>query len=301
MKKHLYHITSLLCLSFFAKSQTIFLNNPANHIVAYNPAFSAIHTYFNRNYSGKQITASSRIAQNQKDIQVSGQYFFDKQNIGLSLDYGTLTQNHNSTSKVGLGIGYQLLFFNEISTGWGIVIHYNNLQTNSNPILSIYNKEFTDTLTNLKSLDITFGGLINYERFLFGFSYQPKQLINIMSDNKSISNATQTLYFKTYRPITRNLNAILWYQAHFNKLYSNNEQAGLLEFQQHSIHVHLAGKKGLIGGLGSRITDFNYYSVIAKLGYNHRKWQILYGMEPYWLHAKYSEIIHELSFTYKFN
>ena len=73
------------------------------------------------------------------------------------------------------------------------------------------------------------------------------------------------------------------------------------EFQFHTINIHLAGKKGLIGGIGGRITDFNYASVIAKIGYNARRWQLLYGAEPYWLNAKYSEIIHELSFTIKFN
>ncbi len=288
-------------LSIYAKSQIIFLNNPANHIVSYNPAFSAIHPYFNKNYSGKQVTLSSRVSQSQNDAQLSGQYFFEKQNIGLSVDYGFVNQSKTNLNRVGVGLAYQLLFFNAISTGWGVSVHFNDHLANSNTISRLYNKEFPDTLHNFQSVDINFGGLINYERFLFGFSYQPRQFATIISNDRAITSTTQTLYFKTYKPITRKLNAILWYQGAFNKQYISSEISHLNKFQQHSINIHLAGKKGLIGGIGTRMTDFNYYSLIAKLGYNHRKWQILYGIEPYWLHAKYSEIIHELSFTFKFN
>lgn len=291
----------MLFFSSFAKSQVVFLNNPANHIVAYNPAFSAIHPYFNRNYSGKQTTLSTRVSQKQKDGQLTGQYFFEKQNIGLSVDYGYVNQSKTDLNKVGIGLAYQLLFFNAISTGWGVGVRFNDQQTNSNNLFKLYTKEFSDTLHNFQSVDVNFGGLINYERFLLGFSYQPHQLATTTSNNKAITSATQTLYFKTYKPITRNLNAIFWYQGVFAKQYLSNETKHLRQFQYHTVNIHFAGKKGLIGGIGSRITDFTYYSLIGKLGYNHRKWQILYGIEPYWLQTKYSEIIHELSFTLKFN
>jgi hypothetical protein len=291
----------MLFFSSFAKSQVVFLNNPANHIVAYNPAFSAIHPYFNRNYSGKQVTLSSRVSQSQKDAQLTGQYFFEKQNIGLSVDYGYVNQSNTDLNKVGMGLAYQLLFFNAISTGWGVGVRFNDQQTNSNHLFKLYNKEFPDTLHNFQSVDVNFGGFINYERFIFGFSYQPRQLATIISNNKAIISTTQTLYFKTYKPITRKLNAIFWYQGVFTKQYLSNETKHLRQFQYHTVNIHFAGKKGLIGGIGSRITDFTYYSLIGKLGFNHRKWQILYGIEPYWLQTKYSEIIHELSFTLKFN
>lgn len=291
----------MLFFSSFAESQVVFLNNPANHIVAYNPAFSAIHPYFNRNYSGKQATLSTRISQSQRDVQQTGQYFFEKQNIGLSVDYAYVNQSKTDLNKVGIGLAYQLLFFNAISTGWGLGIRFNDQQTNSNSLFKLYTKEFPDTLHNFQSVDVNFGGLINYERFLFGFSYQPRQLATTISNNKAITSTTQTLYFKTYKPITRKLNAIFWYQGVFTKQYLSNETKHLRQFQYHTVNIHFAGKKGLIGGIGSRITDFTYYSFIGKLGYNHRKWQILYGIEPYWLQTKYSEIIHELSFTLKFN
>lgn len=301
MKKHLHHITFILFLSVCAKSQIVFLNNPANHIVYYNPAFSGIHPYFNKNYVGKQVTVSARVAQKQNDAQMSCQYFFDKQNIGVSGDYGIVDQGKTTINKAGLGLAYQLLFFNEVSTAWGIGLRFSDFQTNQHAISHIYNKEFGDTLYNFKSLDGNLGVLINYERYLFGFSYQPKQLVNLLSNNHVISTTTQTLYFKTYRPITRNLNAIFWYQASFNTQYISDKINNQYKYQQHSINIHLAGKKGIIGGIGSRITTFDYYSAIFKLGYNHRKWQVLYGIEPYWLKSKYSEIIHELSFTLKFN
>lgn len=301
MKIHIIYISVFLCFCLSAKAQIIFLNNPANHIVTYNPAFSAIHPYFNRNYSGKQTTLSTRVSQNQKDAQLTGQYFFEKQNIGLSVDYGFVNQSKTDLNRVGVGLAYQLLFFNEVSTGWGLGVHFNDQLSNSNNHFQLYNKEFPDTIHNSQSVDVNFGGLINYERFLVGFSYQPRQLNNVISNNHALILTTQTVYFKTYKPITRSMNVILWYQASFNRQFVSSEAKHLREFQYHTVNIHLAGKKGLIGGIGSRMTDFTYYSLIGKLGYNHRKWQILYGTEPYWLHAKYSEIIHELSFTFKFN
>ncbi len=301
MKIRIGYITVILFLSIFAESQVIFINNPANHIVSYNPAFSAINPYFNRNYNGKQVTLSSRISQNQQDGQLTGQYFFEKQNIGLSVDYGYLNQSKTNLNRVGLGLAYQLLFFNQVSTGWGVGVHYNDQSTSSNNLFRVYNKEFRDTLHSFQSVDVNFGGLINFGRFLLGFSYQPRQFNHLISKNNGLILTTQTVYFKTYMRITRRVNAILWYQGAFNKQYRSNEKTQLRDFQYHTINIHFAGKKGLIGGIGSRITDFNYYGLIAKLGYNQRQWHILYGIEPYWLQAKYSQIIHELSFTFKFN
>lgn len=301
LKHYLRYSILLLLPGFIARAQPTFYNNPANHIVVANPAFSAIHPFLNRNYTGRQLNISSRVSQRQSDALISGQYFFEKQNIGVSADYGLASTSGNLQQKAGFGLSYQLIFFDRISTGWGAGVHYNRLQVNQPTLLRIYNKEYADTLFNTAFTTISFGGLINFEQFMVGYSFEPKALTVFSDTKKSMYSTTQTIYFKTYSPLTRRLNAILWYNASFNNLYQTDHTKPTHQIQSHSVHLHVSGRKGLIGGIGSRFTNFGYVSAIAKAGYHKRNWQVVYGAEPYWLGNTYSEIIHELSFTLKFN
>lgn len=304
MTKHLFHIGSIVLLSFTLKAQIVFINNPANHVVAYNPAFSAIEPYFNYNYIPNQLGTSSRVSKNQSDVLTSAQYFFSKNNLGVSAHYNYVNQYKSRFQKVGIGLSYQLIFFNKISTGWGISLNYNQLMADSNIAFRVYNEKRTPTLQKSNYTTLTFGALINYEKLLFGFSIQPNESVFLNSTSNGTYYTSGSIHIKYRYPINRKLNAAFWYTAQWNKVnhlrYLNN-MISHEKIQAHALHVHVSGRKGLIGGVGCRVSNFNYTSVIAKIGYNAKLWQLTYGIEPYWHHAKYSEIIHELSFTFKFN
>lgn len=304
MNKHLFHIGLIVLLSSLLKAQIVFINNPANHVVSYNPAFSAIEPHFNYNYVPGQLGASSRVSKNQSDGLLSAQYFFTKKNLGISAHYNFVNQNKSTFQKAGIGLSYQLLFFNKISTGWGISLNYNQLMADSNAAFQVYNEKRAPTLQKSNYTTLTFGALINYEKLLFGFSIQPNECVFLSSSGKGTYYTSGSVHIKYRYPINRKLNAAFCYNLQWNKanhlLYLN----GLIsqeKIQAHALNVHVSGRKGLIGGVGCRLTNFNYTSVIAKIGYNAKHWQLTYGVEPYWLHSKYSEIIHELSFTFKFN
>jgi hypothetical protein len=306
LKIHLFYIALVVLLSFSVKAQIVFLNNPSNHIVAFNPAFSAIRSDLNHNYIPKQVCISGRVSQSQSDVMASGQHFFERKNMGVSSHYNYVYQDKRVFQKAGLGLSYQLIFFNELSTGWGIGIDYNSqpLQTDTNTVFSIYNETISPSLQRSTYASINFGGLINYEKIMAGFSFQPKELVYFTSDKKGMYYTTGSAYIKYSRPVTRALNAIFWYHANWNtfrNLQFIKTPVTQRNIQSHDLHIHLAGKKGLVGGVGCRITDFNYVSAIAKVGYNFKHVQFIYGIEPYWLHSSYSEIINELSITFKFN
>lgn len=291
-------------LNFTVKAQIIFINNPANHVVAYNPAFSAIEPYFNYNYVPSQLGVSSRVSKNQSDGLATAQYFFSKKNIGVSAHYNFVNQNKSIFQKAGIGLSYQLIFFNKISTGWGISLNYNQLMADSSVAFRVYNEKRTPTLQKSNYTTLTFGALINYEKLLFGFSFQPNECVFINASGKGSYYTSGSVHIKYRYPVNRKINAAIWYTAQWNKVnhlrYLNNT-IGQEKIQVHALHIHVSGRKGLIGGVGCRVTDFNYTSAIAKIGFNSKHWQLTYGIEPYWLHTKYSEIIHELSFTFKFN
>ena len=281
----------------------IFLNNPSNHVVAFNPAFSSIQPYFNANYIPNQAGVSFRYSKQQQDLLSSAQYFFTKKNIGISAHYNFVNQNKSSFQKAGIGLSYQLLFFNAVSTGWGISVNYNQLISDSTAYLP-YNDTKMYGQRNSNYLSLNFGGLINYDRLLLGFSIQPNNCVFLNSNQKGSYYTSGSVYLKYKYTISRNKNATIWYNANWNTfqnlMYMQNVIAKQ-QIQSHALHIHISGKKGIIGGIGCRIADFNYASAIAKIGYNVKHWQLTYGTEPYWLNGKYSEIIHELSFTFKFN
>ena len=293
-----------MLLNLTVNAQIVFLNNPSNHIVAYNPSFSAIKPYLNTNYVPNQLCVSSRISKNQSDVLATGQYFFEKRNIGISAHYNYVNQDKYQFQKSGIGLSYQLIFFNAISTGWGLSINYNNLQVDSNINAHIYNDKRNGLLQSSKYASLNFGGLINYDRIMLGFSVQPSQCIYFTSAKKGSFYTIGSISLKYKQPVTRNINATLWYNANWNSVFNLqfiNADITKDKVQSHSFNLHLSGKKGFIAGLGCRLTNFNYTSLIAKAGYNAKHWQMVYGAEPYWLHTTYSEIIHELSFTFKFN
>lgn len=293
----------MLFLSIYAKSQIIFLNNPSNHAVAFNPAFSSIQPYFNVNYISNQAGVSSRFSKQQQDVLSSAQYFFTKKNIGLSAHYNFVNQSKNTFQKAGLGLSYQLLFFNTVSTGWGISVNYNQLMADSAAVYTLYNDTKRYGLNKSNYVSLNFGGLINYDRLMLGFSLQPNQCVFLNSNQKGSYYTTGSAYIKYRYPISRNKSATIWYNANWNTFQNLIYMQTIVtkqQLQSHALHIHISGKKGIIGGVGCRITDFNYTSAIVKIGYNVKHWQLTYGVEPYWLHKKYSEIIHELSFTFKF-
>ena len=291
-----------MLLNNHVKAQLLFLNNPSNHIVLFNPAFSAIRSGFNNNYIPKQINASFRVAEKQSDFTMTGQYYFLDKNLALSAHYNYINQKNSNYQIMGIGVSHHLIFFNEVSTGWGISLNYNTLQTDSNTNFSVYNETRNGKLQNSNYASLNFGGLINYDRLMLGFSYQPKQCIFNTSNKKGTNYSTGSIYLKYKKPISRNINATIWYNANWNSINNLQTIASKIaqdKIQSHALNVHVSGKRGIIAGIGCRITDFNYTSFISKLGFNAKKWQIVYGIEPYWMHAKYSEIIHELSFTFK--
>jgi hypothetical protein len=304
LKVRLFHTLVFGFFGLFAEAQIIFLNNPSSHIVAFNPAFSAIKPGYNHNYVADQATISGRASSSQSDVMATGQFFSNRRNIGLSAHYNYVYQDKSTFQKAGLGLSYHLIFFNEISTGWGVGINYNDMQTDSGIPCRIYNETISPYFQRSTYASVTFGGLINYEKIMAGFSFQPRELIYFTSATKGTFYTTGSVYIKYIRTVTRRINAIFWYNAAFNNIHHLqliNADLVNRNLQSHSLHIHLAGRKGLIGGIGGRVTDFNYISAIAKAGYNFKRCQMLYGIEPYWLHGRYSEIIHELSFTFKLN
>lgn len=292
----------LIAFSFTVKGQVILLNNPSIHIVAVNPAFSAIKSSHNRNYRANQFCVSTRASKDQVDAIATAQYFFSGNNIGLSADYTQVEQSKSRLQKMGLGLSYQLIFFDAISTGWGIGLSYAELNTATQLPLTIYRQQKEGFIQDSKYTSLKFGWLINYERFMAGISIQPKQTVFFNNMPQGTCYLTSTAYFKYQHPLTRSLSALFWYNGNWDDvdhLKSITNELKNQKLQSHAFNIHLAGRKGLIGGIGTRVTNFNYTSVIAKAGYNFKYFQVLYGVEPYWLNGRYSEIIHELSFTLK--
>jgi hypothetical protein len=260
----------------------------------------------NRNYLSDQVCVSGRASSSQSDAMATGQYFSSRKNLGISAHYNYMSQDKSTIQTAGIGLSYHLIFFNEISTGWGIGINYNDLatQSDSGNIFRIYNETWPSSLKRSTYASVNFGWLINYENIMAGVSFQPAKLVYFTSSPKGTFYTTGSLYIKYRYPLTRTLSATLWYHANLNNMHNLqlvNTEIMQLNMQSHAFHVHIAGKKGLIGGIGCRITNFSYTSVISKVGYNFRHLQLVYGIEPYWLQMKYSEIIHELSLTYKLN
>lgn len=224
--------------------------------------------------------------------------------MGISAHYQSINQDKNSFQKAGIGLAYHLIFFNAISTGWGLGISYHHFYADSNSNFRVYKEKRNGMLQSSQYASLNFGALINYDRIMLGFSIQPSQCIYSTSPKKGTYYTIGSVNIKFKKPITRNVNATLWYLANWNTI-SNlqfiNSDINRDNIQSHSLNIHISGKKGLIAGIGCRVTNFNYTSFITKAGYNTKHLQFLYGIEPYWLHGNYSEIIHELSFTYKFN
>ncbi len=302
MRKYFFY-TLLFCLATFVSiSQVVFLNNPSNHIVFYNPAFSAIKNGYNKNYIGNQACVSSRIAKSQSDVLGTAQYFFDKKNVGISVHYNNVQQKNSSYQKAGIGLSYQLLFFNEITTGWAVSLNYNDFKTDTANLFSIYNENYTIHMQASKKAIVNFGWMINYENNIAGISYQPKQLVYSLSNPSGTYQSATSFYLKHRKSVTRNVSATLWYSGYFttvNNLVNAQSELVNKKIQNHAFNVHFSGKKGLIGGVGFRFTNFNYQSFLCKLGFNYKQFQILYGIEPYWLKQKYSETIQEISITYR--
>ncbi len=299
-----YFFYSLCCIIFSSsvKGQVVLLNNPSSHIVAFNPAFSAISAYLNGNYIPNQVCVSSRISHKQSDILASGQHFFLNKNIGISAHYNFVNQQKSSFQKGGIGLSYQLLFFNAISTGWAIGLSYNQLKADSGAAFSVYNDVRKPSLQSSTYASLNLGWLINYENIMAGISVQPNKWIYFTSGQKGTVYTTGSVYVKYKHVLTRTISATIWYTGNWNniaRLQLINAEITQAKLQSHAFNIHVLGRKGLIGGVGCRVTNFNYASVIAKAGYNFKRCQLVYGMEPYWLHARYSEIIHELSFTLK--
>ncbi|MES2130902.1 MAG: hypothetical protein V4506_01055 [Bacteroidota bacterium] len=299
-----YRLYIICCIAFnlAVKGQIIFLNNPSNHIVAFNPAFSAIKPG-NNNYAARQLCTSSRISKEQTDILTTAQVFLRNTNIGLSADYGLVSQNKSLLQKGGIGLSYHLLFFDAISTGWGIGVSYTDLHSSAPTLLNMYGEKKDLYVQNSKYAALNFGWMFNYENMIGGLSIQPKQTVWFNSAQKTSFYTTATAYFKYRYALTRNINASLWYTGNFNtvdNLIASDSATVSKKIQSHALNIHVSGKKGLIGGIGGRVANFNYASMILKAGYNFRYIQLLYGIEPYWLHAKYSTLIHEISITLKF-
>ncbi len=260
----------------------------------------------NRNYIPDQVCFSGRASQSQSDVLATAQHYFMKKNLGISAHYNYIHRDKSAFQKAGLGLSYHLIFFNEISTGWGIGLTYNNqsLQTDTGYVFGIYKETITSSVQRSTYASVNFGGLINYENLMAGFSFQPGELVYFTSDKKGTYYTSGSVYVKYRLSVTRSLNATIWYNANWNTIHNRQFiKTGPTQqpVQAHALNIHLAGKKGVIGGVGCRITDFNYISAIAKAGFNFKHLQLLYGVEPYWLHSTYSEIIHELSITFKLN
>ncbi len=295
-------IAILVCLNFQLSAQIILVNNPSNNAVAFNPAFSAIYTPFNLNYLPKSICISTRITKNQFDILSTGQYFFFKRNIGISGSHNYFNQSGTSIQKFNLGLSYQLVFFDNVSTGWGVALNNTNLNTDSTKYFSVYNVTENYTLKNSTYTTLTFGNIINYNQLLFGFSIQPKGLIFFNIKGSYFTSGSAQLKYK--HTLTRNLNLTIWYNGNWNSInnvYLLSETYKKNKFQSHTLNFQISGSKRYLAGLGLRVSDFNYTSLIAKVGYTNRKIQFLYGAEPYFIGTKYSEIIHELSMMLKFD
>lgn len=304
MNKQKYYTLLFLCFCALLKAQVLFLNNSSTHLVAFNPAFSAIQSSYNSSYIPNQAGVSSRVSKSQSDVLASGQTFFNKSNIGLSANYNFVDQTGSQLRKAGLGISYHLLFFDKVSTGWGLGISFTGLHATSAEPFQVYGKTKDLFLRNSKYAMLNFGWMISYDRFMAGISIQPRYALHVENIMTGTTYATSTVYAKYRHPITRELNATVWYAGNWNAiddLRTLNLDIAHTKLQSHALHIHLSGKKGLIGGIGSRVTTIHYASGIVKVGYNSKFLQVLYGVEPYWLYGKYSGIIHELGITLKFN
>lgn len=302
MKKYCIYSLLFCLVTVVSKAQLLFLNNPSNHIVYYNPAFSAIKPGFNKSYIGKQVCVSSRVAKSQSDVLGTAQYFFDSKNIGISAHYNYVQQKNSTAQKAGIGISYQLLFFGEVTTGWGLSLSYNDSKTDTANLFSIYNETYSGTIQSSKNAFLNVGWMIAYENLMAGISYQPKQLVYSLSNPLGTYLSATSLYLKYRKPVTRNINATFWYAGYFNSannLMNASSELVNKKIQNHSFNAHVSGKKGVIGGVGFRFTNFNYQSFLCKLGFNYKQFQTLYGVEPYWLKQKYSETIQEFSITYR--
>jgi hypothetical protein len=303
LNKQNFYIFLFLCLCVLLKAQVIFLNNPSAHLVAFNPAFSAIQ-FGNSNYIPNQAGISARVSNDQWDVLSSGQTFFSKRNIGVSAHYNVADQSGSRFQKAGLGLSYHLLFFNGISTGWALGLSFTDLNATSASPFKVYGKTNGLFLRSSAYAMLNFGWMISYDRFMAGVSIQPRYALYTNNINTGTTYATGTAYAKYRYPMARNLNAMLWYAGNWNaidNLRTFNSDIAHTKLHSHALHIHLSGKRGWIGGIGTRVTSFCYTSGIVKLGYNSKLLQVLYGIEPYRIYGTYSGMIHELGITLKFN
>lgn len=297
---------SLFCAFFVfkASAQLIFTNNTFNHIVMFNPAFSGIKPGFNRNYLDNCIQLSSRTNSKQSDITTSYQTFLNRSNIGVSAYASSVFSKPNINLNVGIGTSYQLIFFDEITTSWGINANFHHYTKSDNKELYFPYSTLSDTSQFTNSTDLTIGNLISYNNFILGFSTQPKRAFFNLEGQKQNHFTLSTFYFKTLLwQLSRQSNVNLWVNCNYYQFIneSSRNQFNSKDLLYTSVQFHVFSSGSWLIGAGFRFSNDKYFSGLGKIGLHMNRVNLTYGIEPYYIKGKFQSVINEFSFTFNLN
>ncbi len=259
----------------------ILTNNPASNPSRYNPAYCAINNNFIRTWVVNQANANVRFSKLQQDGEVYANAFLKKQNIGFHVGSFYEKQKNYSTAKYNLGIGYHLLFFNEVSVSFGVAVSRENISGNFylNPLSNTDTSFFHSNKQIYYNTNL--GILFCYDRLSMSFSHQPNKLTFNKSHSLGPTFNNTFALLKYFVPITRKQNAVFYYT--YNNTTINNFSSDSISTSRNLSHqtlqLHLNYKAGLAFGFGFRSNLNQYNAPLAKLGYITSKIVIVYGAE----------------------
>lgn len=294
----------ILLLIQITSAQLIFTNNTFEHIVVFNPAFSGIKPGFNRNYLDHNFQISSRINKKQSDITTSYQTFFNRNNIGISAYANSIFTSPNISANAGIGASYQLIFFDEYTTAWGLNVNFHHNNKSKNKELYFTYPLLTDTSLVTKTADITIGNMISYNNFILGFSTQPKILYKNLNGDKQNHFTLSTFYFKTlFAQLSRRSQINMWVNCNYYQFmnYTKYNQFPSKDLLYTSVQLHFISSGIWLFGAGLRWSNDSYRSYTGKTGLHKKRWNLTYGIEPYFMKNKYQSFINEFSFTFNLN
>lgn len=298
-KKFLIPILFVTLFNNFYRAQFIPNNNSSIHLSYFNPAFCGINSLLNKNYLSNGILLSAQSNGKYLSSLINGQLFFKKINCGFNMFHANNYSNQKLQVQNGFGIAYQLLFFNSISTAWGINVKQTINQDIILPLNHIY-ADIAYTKTKFYSYSLNLGMMLNYENWMFGYSNEPNILI--FNSNSSLQNyfTNQNLHFKYKNNITRQSVCTIWYNwQHSNNIknYGPENINSTTLINSHSVNIHLNKYKSFVFGVGTRNINTLYYSYQLKLGYNFKNLLFVYGFEGASASNKYVRNNNEISLT----